>query len=89
MDGDNMNLFKKQIILYIFLYGGILCIGMGVAGELGMPLQVILIIIGGILLIAGGSYLFCKYRCPWCHRTYPWGLSISTDYCPYCGEKIE
>ena len=28
-----MNLFKKQIILYIFLYGGILCIGMGVAGN--------------------------------------------------------
>lgn len=60
MDGDNMNLFKKQIILYIFLYGGIFCVGMGVAGELEMPLQVILIIIGGILLIAGAFLLSNK-----------------------------
>lgn len=84
-----MNLFKKQIILYILLYGGIFGIGMGVAGDLSMPLQIILIAIGVILLVAGGIYLFFKFRCPWCHRTYPWGLSMSIDYCPYCGDKIE
>lgn len=89
MNGDNMNLFKNQIILYVLLYGGIICTAIGVAGEPDIPLQAILIIAGVLFFIAAAIYLFWKYRCPWCHCTYPWGLSMSTEYCPYCGDKIE
>ena len=52
MNGDNMNLFKKQIILYVLLYGGIICTAIGVAGEPDMPLQAILIIAGVLFFIA-------------------------------------
>lgn len=89
MGGDNMTLFKKQIILYLLLLGGACCTALGISGELEMPVQAIVLSIGVIALIGGIIYLFRKFHCPWCRKMYPRLISFSEEFCPHCGEKIE
>ncbi|MBO5303501.1 MAG: hypothetical protein J6A92_05570 [Lachnospiraceae bacterium] len=89
-----MKLLKKKMILDILVIGGIICITLVRLARLGevelsLCAQFVLVIMGIILLIGGGVYLFRKYRCPWCHRIYPGVFTVWTEECPHCGDKIE
>lgn len=59
---------------------------------LGIPLMFtevpILSIIGLLICIGGIVVRLVFYRCPHCHRPFPWRTPLAMEYCPYCGEFI-
>ena len=70
----------KQIWMVIFYAAAVLCFAFGDAFKITALLWAML-----GLLIAGSVLLILLSRCPHCKLRIP----AFSQYCPYCGEKLE
>lgn len=71
---------RKQLMMVILYAAAVLCFAFGDAFKIAALLWVML-----GLLVAGSVLLILLGRCPYCKL----GIPAFSQYCPYCGEKLE